>query len=167
MDVGCSNGDLISLIKKQFKNISVSGIEYFEYHKKYADPSVLDSIHFIDIRDPLPENLKDKKFDIVICTEVGEHIDPDFCDTFLENIKSLTGKYLIMTWSSHGGINEPQFDPHHQHLNPLKLEDFFSLMNSKGFELNLPASNQLIVSSLNFSNFFPWWRESLTIWTVR
>jgi cyclopropane fatty-acyl-phospholipid synthase-like methyltransferase len=167
MDVGCADGNLIKIIKQNFNNVDVSGIEYFEYHKKYADSRIIDKIHFCDIRDPLPEQLRDKKFDIVICTEVGEHIDPDFCDAFLENVKSLTGGYLIMTWSCHGGKDEPHNDPLHQHLNPLSFDDFISLMDSKGFVLHPQASLQLINVSKNYQNFYHWWRESLTVWTKK
>lgn len=166
IDVGCASGNLISLMKREFNHLDVSGVEYFDYHKNYAPKEIVEKINFIDIRDPLPPVLSDRKFDIVICTEVGEHIDPAFCDQFLENIKSLVGKILIMTWSSHGGLKEPEFDPYHQHLNPLTLDEFISLMSSKGFMLDPTSSIQLVEKSYEFKNFFHWWRESMTVWTV-
>jgi hypothetical protein len=166
IDVGCADGHLIDFIKSGFKNVSVEGIEYFEYHKKYASKSIVDNIHFIDIRDPLPEGLEEKKFDIVICTEVGEHIEPEYTETLLKNLRSLTGKYLIMTWSRYGGSENPESDPHHQHLNPLPFDSFVDLMVGKGFTLNVPASNALGQASVKYSNFSYWWRESLTVWEV-
>ncbi len=166
MDIGCSDGHLIDVIQRNHPHIEVSGIEYFEYHKKHASKDIVEKIHFLDIRDPLPESLADKKFDVVICTEIGEHIDPAFCKAFLENVRSLTGAALIMTWSSHGGEKELHVDPHHQHLNPLSLQDFINLMKSSGFSLNIEASQQLLGHSMQLGNFFSWWRESLTLWHV-
>lgn len=166
IDVGCADGHLIDFINSNFKNVKVEGIEYFEYHKKYASESIVNNIHFIDIRDPLPSTLNNKKFDIVICTEVGEHIEPEYAETLLRNLRSLTGKYLIMTWSRHGGSENPESDPHHQHLNPLPFNSFADLMMKNGFVLNIPASKSLGQSSVKYSNFCFWWRESLTVWEV-
>lgn len=164
MDVGCSDGNLIKIVHDQNPSILVSGIEYFDYHKRYADLKIVDNIKILDIRDPLPEDLADKKFDIVVCTEVGEHIDPAYTTAFLENIKSLVGKYLIMTWSQHGGEKELHKDPLHQHLNPLEIKQFFNVMNDHGFVYNenLTIISHQIISSKQ--SFYSWWRESFTIW---
>lgn len=124
----------------------------------------MGNIKILDIRDPLPEDLLNKQFDIVVCTEVGEHIDPAYTTAFLENIKSLVGKYLIMTWSRHGGEKEKHKDPFHQHLNPLELEQFCNVMNDHGFlyDQNLTIRSHQIIESKQ--SFYFWWRESFTIW---
>jgi len=165
IDIGCSDGNLINIINKQHPHIEVLGLEYFDYHKKHSDPNVVDRIMILDIRDPLPEDLKDKKFDIVICTEVGEHIDPAYTTQFLENIKSLTGQLLIMTWSRHGGENERHKDPLHQHLNPLEFDQFFKVMSNHGFLFNdvITSFAQSVISSKR--DFYFWWRESFTVWS--
>lgn len=163
-DVGCSDGNLIKIIHDKNPSIEVTGIEYFEYHKKYADPKIVDKIKILDIRDPLPSDLSDKKFDIVVCTEVGEHIDPAYTAAFLENIKSLVGKHLIMTWSRHGGEKESHKDPLHQHLNPLEFQDFMKVMSDHGFQ----CDKDLTIKSHHFigpkQNFYFWWKESFTVW---
>lgn len=166
IDVGCADGHLIDFINLNFPLIKIAGIEYFEYHKKHASSSIVDKIFIHDIRDSLPTNFEGEKFDIVVCTEVGEHIEPEYTGIFLTNLKKLTGQYLIMTWSKHGGAENPQSDPHHQHLNPLQFNDFVNLMSQNGFKINIPLSQSLVQSSLKYPHFFFWWRESLTVWEV-
>lgn len=166
IDVGCADGHLMKFVQLHSSKTEVAGIDYFEYHKKYADDSIAEKMRILDIRNPLGDDLREKKFDIVVCTEVGEHIEPEFTDVLLQNLKSLTGKYLIMTWSCHGGSEDPQNDPNHQHLNPLSIDSFIKLMTDSGFRLNVPASQSLIQASLKYNNFSPWWRESLTVWEI-
>jgi len=164
IDVGCSDGHLLECIKSKYENIHVSGIEYFSYHLKYASKNTADSITIADIRKSLPHNFQNKQFDIVVCTEVGEHIDPEYCHQFLQNIKSLCKKNLVMTWSKHGGSNEPEKDPHHQHLNPLSLHQYIELVKSHGFILDKTKTNLIHEKASKCKNFFSWWKESLIIW---
>lgn len=167
IDVGCADAHLISVCKEKYSKMSVTGIEYFEYHKKYASPHIVKDIIIHDIRDPLPSSLCNKKYDIVVCTELGEHIESQYTDALMNNIKSLMGKYLVMTWSSSGGENERHNDPHHQHLNPLPYNSFIEMMISKSFVLETQLTDTIKTECLNLSDFLPWWRESLTIWTQR
>lgn len=164
IDVGCADGNLISIIKENNPHISVAGIEYFEYHKKYAKTNIADNIKFLDIRDDLPDDLKDQKFDIVICTEIAEHIEPEYTQKFLSNLKSLTGQLLIMTWSRHGGEKERHKDEHHQHLNPLELDQYLITVSNNGFQFNETATQYLHASAMNKNNFYFWWKESLAAW---
>lgn len=164
MDVGCADGNLIKIVHNQNPDIDVVGIEYFDYHKKYADLKIVDKMKILDIRDELPVDLLNKKFDIVVCTEIGEHIDPAYTTAFLENIKKLVGKYLIMTWSRHGGEKERHKDPHHQHLNPLEFDQFLKVMNDHGFlyDQNLTIASHHFIKSKKSFHF--WWKESFTVW---
>lgn len=164
IDIGCSDGNLLKIVNQNHRDLKVAGIEYFDYHKKHADASIVDKIRFIDIRDPLPDDLKDQKFDIVICTEVGEHIDPSYAEAFLANVKSLTGGYLIMTWSCHGGEHDRANDPLHQHLNPLSFDLFFKLMSDNGFLYQHEVTTDSIEHIRRKSSFYSWWRESFTVW---
>jgi len=164
MDVGCADGNLIKIVHGQNPDIDIAGIEYFDYHKKYADLKIVDKIKILDIRDDLPGDLLNKKFDIVVCTELGEHIDPAYTTAFLENIKKLVGKYLIMTWSRHGGEKERHKDPHHQHLNPLEFDQFIKVMSDHGFlyDQNLTIASHDYIKSKKSFHF--WWKESFTVW---
>lgn len=155
-DVGCATGHLV---QKMLSHADAKGIEYFAYQKENAKEEVKDRISIFDIRNPI---LSDEVFDLVSCTEVAEHVDPKYLDTFLDNIRKITGKYLILTWSD----AYPPQDAPPQHVSPLYISDVKKVMNSWGFTLDQEKTNSFIQESMGYSNFYHWWRDSLTIWRV-
>lgn len=156
-DLGCSTGHLVG---NMLNYTDACGVEYFQYQKDNADESIRECINIFDIRDPIEYGVK---FDLVNCTEVAEHIDPKYLDIFLDNLKKLTGKYLILTWS---GTYPPEDAPP-QHVSPLYPQEVQSLMNAWEFELDSEKTNTFLKASLSYRNFYFWWRESLTIWRVK
>jgi len=162
-DVGCATGHLMWEMKNNNSNIELCGYEFFEYHKDAAKEEVKNFINIVDLRDELEIN---KKYDLVVCTEVGEHIDKNFTETFLKNLKNLTGDFLVMSWSDTGGEFDLKKDPHHQHLNPLKHKDFITMMKNNGF-LHLEQETKKLLKASYQPNFYHWWRKSLTIWKVQ
>lgn len=164
-DIGCATGHLIYFINKK-ENTKVKGYEYFEYHKtsKFCQDSIRPFIEIYDIRDELPLDVE--KFDIVNCSEVGEHIDPQYADVLIENAKKLSKRFIIFTWSSHGGLNEPDQDPNHQHLNPLSKEDYINLMRSHNLKPNWELTEKFLNFSKKCNDFYFWWRESLIVWEM-
>ena len=157
-DVGCANGHLV----ENMLNICDScGIENFQYHKDKANSDVKECINIFDIRDKIEDDIK---FDLVNCTEVAEHVDPKFLDVFLDNLKKITGKYLILTWSS---VYSESLDSPPQHVSCLYFEDVKKIMEFWGFELNQEITNKFLDESFKYKNFYDHWRESLTIWRVK
>lgn len=165
-DIGCATGHLIYYVKQKNPNCIVKGYEYFDYHKKsnHCEPLIRDNIEIYDIRNPLPDNVE--KYNIVNCSEVGEHIDRSYADILIENAKKLSNKYIIFTWSSHGGDLEPQCDPLHQHLNPLKYEDYIKLMQKHNLKQNTNLTMQFLNHSKQMKDFYFWWRESFVVWEI-
>ena len=153
-DIGCATGHLVY---NMVNHANSCGIEYFQYHKDKSNPFIKDSINIFDIRDPFED---DNKFDLVNCTEVAEHVDPKYLHIFLDNIKKITGKYLILTWS---GTYPPQCAPP-QHVSPLPKDDVEKLMNEWGFQIDIEKTNKFLSESTKYSNFYFWWRESLSVW---
>jgi hypothetical protein len=162
-DIGCATGHLIYFLSKD--GITTKGYEYFDYHKQSPHCKIPDNIEIADIRDPLPDGCV--KYNIVNCTEVGEHIDPEYADTLIENAKKLSSKYIIFTWSSHGGSAEPECDPHHQHLNPLSRQQYMELMTRHGLKANMELTERFLTKSHSLPDFYFWWRESFVIWEVQ
>ena len=162
-DVGCATGHLLYFIKDKY-NIDIKGYEYFDYHKKSEYFKIKNDIVIYDIRDKLSENTK--KYDIVNCSEVGEHIEKEYADVLIENAKLLSNKYIIFTWSSHGGENERHCDPNHQHLNPLKRDAYIKLMQKHNLKQNIELTNKFLNESIKHKQFYPWWRESFIIWEI-
>jgi SAM-dependent methyltransferase len=160
-DIGCATGHLLYYLKENHK-MDVKGYEYFDYHVKSEYCKVKDDIIIYDIRDELTDDVK--QYDIVNCSEVGEHIDKAYADVLIRNCKKLSKKYIIFTWSSHGGELEPWCDPLHQHLNPLSREDYIKLMLGHDLKPNMELTNKFLTDSKFKKEFHSWWRESFIIW---
>ena len=91
----------------------------------------------------------------------------DYCDIFLNNLKKLTTKYLIISWANSGGVNDRVNDKNLQHLNPLPIEKVRQMVSDYGFEFDERLTNLFINSSLNKNEFYFWWRNSLSIFKVK
>ena len=159
-DLGCRVGHLITLFKEN-NSIDVLGVDYFQWNKEAADNIIKDQFLVHDLRDPL--KLK-KTYDVVVSTEVGEHIDKAYSAVYLENIKSVmtSSSRLFMTWAPGA--------PSDQHLNPLEKVDFYNLMNSSGFILNEELTSKAIAlaEECGVFNTFHWYRTgNLSVWHLK
>lgn len=161
-DAGCRDGKLLLELYNQDSSRELKGCDYFQWCLDAADPKISDIIYQWDLRDKIEES----KYDIVTCFEVAEHIDKDYCDLFLENLRSLTNKYMILTWSDSGGENQREFDTHLQHLNPLSRNEVISVV-SKYFNLETNLSDEILESSKKDPDFLWYWRKSLTVWSPK
>jgi hypothetical protein len=163
-DIGCATGHLIYFLKTKYPSIDVKGYEYFAYHKDstFCESNIKNNIEIYDIRDSLPDSVP--MYDVVNCTEVAEHIEAAYADTLIENAKKLSKKYIIFTWSSHGGDQHPESDPHHQHLNPLSRQVYIDLMKKHGLRENIELTNRFLQLSYTMPHFYFWWRESFIVW---
>ena len=89
IDVGCACGDLI----KGFEDLGITcyGLEGAKTVIPYlmVDES---KVFFEDLRLPLNIN---HFFDLVICFEVAEHIEPEYADQFVDNLTKLSWKILM------------------------------------------------------------------------
>ena len=86
-DLGCRVGYLISIFKEN--GASVLGFDVFEYNKTSCQPNIKDNFIVYDLRNPIPKQYTNTKYDLIVSTEVGEHIDPEHSTQYLNNIKSL------------------------------------------------------------------------------
>tara|TARA_R100000664_G_C2741093_1_gene129557 strand:+ start:523 stop:1146 length:624 start_codon:yes stop_codon:yes gene_type:complete len=164
-DVGCATGHLLYFLKK-YKGVKVKGYEYFSYHKdsEHCNKDIKDSIEIYDIRDPLPDDVD--KYSLVNCTEVGEHLEARYASTLIENVKKLSSKYIIFTWSEHD--DKSKGEDMMQHLNPMSIPKYEALMSSHGLKHNKELTNKFVNSSLTASStgFYYWWRTSLRVYEL-
>lgn len=173
IDVGCRQGYLMDYFYQDNSNRIIQGIDYFTWGKKLWDKNhwMQESYQQHDLRDTLRNtewfNIinKNKLFDLVNCTEVGEHIDPDYCDVFLDNLAGITNKYLIISWSP-DSIENGASDPRHQHVNALNKEDFYSKMNEFNFIINNKLTDELVKNCKKY--YAPSWYVSnaISIWEL-
>ena len=92
LDVGCGQGSFLLELQKTFPGVqfhgsdfSGSAIDLAREKISNCDFSVMD----------ITSNTLNKKFDVVICSEVLEHIDDD--REAIKNLHAMTGKYLLVS----------------------------------------------------------------------
>lgn len=154
IDLGGATGHLSYYIHKNH-NIDVTSVEYFSYHKDSPECLIKDYFVIADLRKPL--NI-DRKYDLVNCSEVIEHIEPEYQQQIIENIKSVAGKYVIITWPD-GKIN-------HQHFNPKSLDDYKEIISNAGFSIQQSMTDSFVKLLQEYKNAYPWWKNSATIWEI-
>ena len=125
-DLGCRVGYLISIFKEN--GISVLGVDIFDYNKQSCQSNIKDNFIVHDLRTSLPNQYTNTKYDLIVSTEVGEHIDSQYSNQYLKNIKSLMHKdsKVLISWSPDGSDI--------QHVNALTRDDFHEHMKINGFE---------------------------------
>lgn len=90
IDVGCATGDLVA--EFLVMGIDAYGIEGSNNCREYLEcPG--ERIFHLDLRVPIVE--KSDRYDLSICFEVAEHIEPDYADIFVDNLALLSDRILI------------------------------------------------------------------------
>ncbi len=159
-EIGCSSGPLLSFFAEHKPDISLVGIEGFEFYKNIADTNVSNLIKIKDLREPVTDLIPS---DLTICLEVAEHIDPSSLDIFIENLKNSTSKWLIMSWSS----TYPQPEAPPQHIAPVTYRQYKKIISNCGFLENKALTKIFRKESLKYRDFQVWWRKSGVVWEKR
>jgi SAM-dependent methyltransferase len=92
LDVGCGQGELLKLISTEFPGITLTGLDFSSKAIDLARANVPDA-EFYQL--DLAHKRLDTQFDLVICSEVLEHIVDDV--SAIENLAQMTRKYLLVT----------------------------------------------------------------------
>jgi 2-polyprenyl-3-methyl-5-hydroxy-6-metoxy-1,4-benzoquinol methylase len=152
-DVGTRVGNLLYFAKKKYPKIEITGYDYFEWSKQYAHPTVSEYIKILDLSKPL-KNFK--TFNLVNCTEVGEHIPKEFEGVFIDNICKLSNDILILSWSN---------EVLDQHLNHQKKSYIIKEIIKKGFQEWNEKSSDLgfFLKEKIQHDIFPWWCKSIMV----
>ncbi|MCK9273185.1 class I SAM-dependent methyltransferase [Candidatus Gracilibacteria bacterium] len=155
-DFGCSNGKLLESLKEKYPSTKIIGLEYFEWAKKYASEKIVE---FIKIED-LSKNLDlGKKYNIVNCSEVGEHLDKKYEEILIKNITKHSDDIVILTWSN------DRIDPKGQHINPQKKSYIIKKVEAEGFyywsEATQKISDYLKINLESVGN--SWWSKNIMV----
>ncbi len=90
-DFGCGIGSM--LVGAKIEGVKVKGFEISEAAKAYTDKFVQDDITYMDCTTKMDVG----KFDLVICTEVAEHIERKDSDKLVENICNASNRWVVFT----------------------------------------------------------------------
>jgi ubiquinone/menaquinone biosynthesis C-methylase UbiE len=92
LDVGCGQGSFLKELQTEFPNIRAHGIDISRTAVELARKRMPDGqFYVVDIT----ETFLDDICDLVVCSEVLEHIPDDLLA--LQNLKKMTGKYLLVS----------------------------------------------------------------------
>jgi SAM-dependent methyltransferase len=127
VDVGCATGDLV----KQFREYGLisEGVEGSEHALNY---SVIEDTFVHDLRKPLSGSVV---FDLCLCLEVAEHIEPEYTRIFLDNLACFSQRILLsIAGPGQGGH-------YHVNLQPIKYWD--DLFLELGYTRNQEIANRV------------------------
>lgn len=138
LDAGCGTGQLIVALSKRFSNIKLYGADFSEEGlrvSKKAAPSA--EFYKLDLYN-LPDNYS--KYDVVICSEVLEHLL--YPDKALDNLKQMVseGGKLLLT------VPNGRIDRYGGHIN------FWSPESWKVFVENQCSSFGIVTTGVFHNN---------------
>lgn len=138
VDFGCGNGFIIEALRKRGKD--VLGIDGSESAQK-ANPNVL----VLDITKPCG----DIHMDLVICTEVAEHVPADKADALVDNLCAAARDVIFFSaaQAGHGG---------HLHLNEQPRRYWIEKFVARGFDVDNTLTDT-ITAILRNKNKRTWW----------
>jgi hypothetical protein len=159
-DAGCSSGSLLYLLRKSYPGMQIQGLDYFDWARLHANPSIAAHIGIVDLSLPYFNGIQ---YDIVNLTEVGEHLAPESEDIFIDNLVRMSRDILILGWS------EDKSDGAHQHLSPRPRRCIRSQLVRRGFDVWPEATNLLRESLRNSVRYgaYHWWYKPLTVYRRR
>ena len=92
LDIGCGQGSLLAELKLEFPYIELCGVDISKTGVELAQKRVPEGQFWvIDVA----REVLNKKCDLVICSEVLEHIVDD--TAAIRNLRQMTGKYLLIS----------------------------------------------------------------------
>lgn len=122
IDVGCATGDIVA----RFNEMGVVswGVEGSIRAKPFAET---EYIHWLDIRNDwsLVDWVGVDFYEVCMCFEVAEHIEPEYADQFVDNLYYLSDKLLITA--------APPGQDGHYHVNCQPKEYWVKKFAERGY----------------------------------
>lgn len=152
LDVGCGTGIYIEEFNKQ-------GVETIGVDGNLATKTILntsqENVLYKDVRSPLGLN---KKFDLVMCIELIEHIEEKYEEVLLHNLTQHTNKWLLLT------TGEDTKGKDRYHLNEKPVEYWIKKVTDLGFEYKEKETLEL---RQHFRKTLPrrfWRKKTMLLW---
>jgi len=138
VDFGCGNGFIVDALERLGK--STLGIDGSKSVLKFNS-----KIHIADITKPVVCMVSD----LVICTEVAEHVAEQYADALVDNLCRAARATIFFSaaQAGHGG---------HLHLNEQPRQYWIDKFDARGFDVDAVATDR-IVSALRTKNNKTWW----------
>lgn len=126
IDVGCAIGDFVDGFYE--RGYKARGIEGSINASPHILPRVKSKVFFHDLRYPVSFNkfLSNTKFDLCICLEVAEHIEPEWADQFVDNLCYLSSRVLVSA--------APEGQKGHYHVNCQSASYWEAKFSARGYQ---------------------------------
>lgn len=129
LDLGCDRGDFMEVISKG-RRWKIIGIELYEDSIKWAKKrDIYEQVIKGDVTK-LPRRVMKKKYDLVFCSQVLEHLPKNKGEQALKKWEKLAGKRIVV--STPRGfipyerieIQSEEKNPHQKHLSGWQIKEF-------------------------------------------
>lgn len=133
VDVGCGNGDFLHYLTQESPEVRCMGIEPSRSGSEIASRKLGEGkVRKLDLIKAGAEDTKDINADIVVCTEVLEHLDdPALLLSAIRTKIMLPGSRIVI--SVPGGPRSA-YDRHIGHRRHFSRSRLYALIESTGFE---------------------------------
>lgn len=132
LDAGCAMGFLVEAMRE--RGVDAHGIDVSEYAISKVDPSVADRCRVGSLAEPL-----ERRYDLIACIEVLEHIPPAEAGRAIANLCAATDRLLLST--------TPTDFAEATHVNVQPPEAWAAALANEGFMRDLER---------DFSYITPW-----------
>jgi SAM-dependent methyltransferase len=120
LDAGCAKGFLVHVLRE--RNVEAYGIDVSEYAIANAVESVRPHVRVASMTEPL-----DRRYDLITCIEVIEHVPPDQVEAAVATLAAATDTVLLST------TGEPEHYGEPSHTTMKGAEDWAALFARHGF----------------------------------
>lgn len=153
IDMGCSIGFCVDFfIEKHVYVVGTDGSSAVLIYAKNPSKIIIE-----DIRQPQKPPVY--PFDLALCIEVAEHIEPEYADIFVENLKG-QGQILFFTAAKPG-----QNGTSHVNLQP--KEYWIKKLKKVGYRYNLSHTTSIRHALEEMNLGTPWIVENMMIFTLK
>lgn len=133
LDVGCAYGFVVGRLREV--GIAATGFDISDYAISRADLRVRPHIWIGDASD---RSSYDEEVDLVLATELPEHLTEEQSESFLRNARSVAQRALLLTAMYPDGQEpDPSFiETDHSHINVKPVSWWLELARRCGWEID-------------------------------
>ena len=155
LDLGCAQGFTVDYFARSTLAV---GIEGASAPFSLATQLACQCMQVHDLRDPLDLG---RQFDLVNCTEVMEHLEPEYEPVLLDTITRHMSHYLIFTAAS--VYDKAKGTPRQSHWNVQPYKHWELALQDRGLVLNTVMRDRMRVMLKEKKNVYPWWGRDLIV----
>jgi SAM-dependent methyltransferase len=142
VDLGCGNGFIIERLRQQGKE--VMGVD---------GSSKSEATVFADLAKPL---MFLGLYDLVICTELAEHVAEDKCDVLIDNICACAKNTIFFSSARPGSIG-------HLHVNEQPQAYWEDKFARRGFHIDVSMTDTIRADMVGKINLIPWFGDAMVL----